>query len=386
MSVQKLTLGLMVTVAIFCATQTASAQTGEYLPFADPMEFDPDFRWFEPVTAMDLADMRPRQRASTGWFAGFDKMNLYISRPENVPSYYQLDDGWGDRVDIGYMTEDHHGWLASFMNINGPNATRTTRRERINRVNPDDVLGADTDDDASLDLRGQLLPKSDRNAPGLSERVYFPGTSLNILEMNSIELNKTFRLEPYHYGGVLEPMIGLRYMHIEDVFFSSNYASTEDFPTPTLINPDEDPTEQLVKDLANAENQMFGGQIGFRYFRHFDRFMFSTDLRVFAMQNFQSNVERTIVETTIYDDVGTDAETILFERESLNTRDARNDEFAFGYDIRSEVAYMVTRDFSIRGGMQLFDIAQGVWRGRISDQNDQRVIGVGYTFGLTLNR
>ena len=67
----------------------------------------------------------------------------------------------------------------------------------------------------------------------------------------------------------------------------------------------------------------------------------------------------------------------------------RNDEFAFGYDIRTEVSYTLTRMVELRGGFQMIDIAQGLWRGRLSDAHnptDQRGIMAGFTFGVALNR
>lgn len=385
MSVRKLTLGLLAMVALTCGMQTASAQDGEHVPFADPLAFDPDFRWFEPVSNQDLMDMRPSKRAATGWFGTLDRMNLFVTRPEDSTTYFRLDDGWGGRGEIGFMTEKDHGWLATLSNLDGPNARNVVAVERINRVNTEDLITAE-DPPEFTDSRGQLVPASDRNTAGQSERFYYPGESLNMIEMDSFEINKTFRMEPYHYGGILEPMIGFRYMHIQDTFYRSQYRSTETLTYPQIISPTGDPTEQYITDSSSAGNQMFGGQLGFRYFKFYDRFMLSTDLRVFAMQNFQQNENRSITKTTVYDGVGIDAETNLFEQIETSRTVARADEFAFGFDLRSELAYTITRDFSIRGGLQIYDVAQGVWRGRISDANDQALFMVGYTFGITLNR
>ncbi len=383
MSVRKLTLGLLAIFAFNCGLQSASAQHEEHMPFVDPMAFEPDFRWFEPVYNMDLADMRPSKRASTGWFGALDRMNLFVTRPENEASDFKLDDGWGGRVDVGFMNDKESGWLASFSYLDGPNADRTTRTPRINILNEDDLLGAEPD---LLGPRGQLLPEFARNSPGLSQRYAFPGQSLNIVEIDSFELNKTFRMEPYHYGGILEPMIGFRYMQIEDTFFRSQYRSTEAITLPLLISPTDDPTEQIITDLSRANNQMFGGQIGFRYFKYFERFKFSTDLRVFAMHNYQSNTDSSTIQTTVYGGTGIGTEAEFFESNEVFVEYAEDDEFAFGFDLRTELAYTLTRDFSIRGGLQLTDVAQGVWRGRISDPNDQTLVAVGYTFGITLNR
>ncbi|QDS95297.1 hypothetical protein FF011L_40900 [Roseimaritima multifibrata] len=383
MSVRKLTLGLLAIFAITCGMHNASAQHGEHVPFVDPMAFEPDFRWFEPVYDQDLADMRPNKRAATGWFGAIDRMNLYVTRPEDSTSYTRLDDGWGNRYDVGFMNEKDHGWLATYSYLDGPNSYNVTPTERINRLSAEDLPDGEPE---YLNSRGYMVPFADRNTPGYSERIYFPGESLNIMEMRNFELNKTFRMEPYHYGGILEPMIGFRYVSLKDQYFRSEYRSTDSINYPIIISPTDDPTESFIADTSTAENRMYGGQIGFRYFKYYNRFMLSTDLRVFGMQNFQANQDVTTIDTTVYADAEIDGETIRYEQRETSRVVARADEFVFGFDLRAELSYNLSRDFSLRGGLQIMDLAQGVWRGRIADANDQALFVAGYTFGVTLNR
>lgn len=384
MSVRKLTVGLLALVALLAGMRTSNAQEGgHYVPVADPFAFDPDFRWFEPIYDADLHDMRPSKRANTGWFATYDRMHLYVTRPESGNSHYKHDSTGGNRFDIGFMLEEDSGWLATFMDIEDPEKSNTVRVNRINRLNPEDLLGGDPE---FVDVRGNLVPTDDRNTFGYSERLYFVGRSLNVLEVSGFELNKTFRLEPYHYGGILEPMIGVRYASVDDTTFNRAYQSTEKL-FPDIINPDDDPTERFIEQRSRAENDMFGGQLGFRYFKFMNRFTLSTDFRAFGLQNFQSNVDETFTETTIYDGEGIDAEVLSVEKTSTLANQQRNDEFVVGFDIRGEVAYQLTRDISIRGGFQMYDFARGIWRGRsIDNVNDQELIAVGGTFGVTLNR
>ncbi|MEZ6134208.1 MAG: hypothetical protein R3C53_04765 [Pirellulaceae bacterium] len=40
-----------------------------------------------------------------------------------------------------------------------------------------------------------------------------------------------------------------------------------------------------------------------------------------------------------------------------------NNEFVFGFEARAEAAYQVTKNFGIRGGIDVIDFAQGIWRG-----------------------
>ena len=68
-----------------------------------------------------------------------------------------------------------------------------------------------------------------------------------------------------------------------------------------------------------------------------------------------------------------------------------NTEFVFGFEARAQAAYQVTKGFSIRGGLDAIDFAQGIWRaanpgfGNIN-ANNQDVQLAGYTFGLEYNR
>lgn len=384
MSVRKLTLGLLALVALLAGMRTSNAQQGgHYAPVADPFAFDPDFRWFEPIYDADLHDMRPSKRANTGWFATVDVMRLYVTRPESGESHYKHDPSWGTRFDVGFMLEEDNGWLATFTDLDGPEVANTARVNRINFLNPDDLIGGDPD---FVDVRGNLVPVDARNNFGFSERLVFPGRSLNIVDVKGFELNKTFRLEPYHYGGILEPMIGLRYAGIEDNTFIRSYQSTEKL-IPDIINPDDDPTERIVEQRSKAENDMFGGQLGFRYYKFVDRFTLSTDFRAFGMHNFQSNRDETYTETVIYDGSDIGAEIISIDKTRTLSNQQRNDEFVVGFDVRGEVAYQLTRDISIRGGFQMYDFARGIWRGRsVQNIHDQELIAVGGTFGITVNR
>ncbi len=52
------------------------------------------------------------------------------------------------------------------------------------------------------------------------------GDSLNVGSYSSFEVNKTFRMEPYRYGGILEPLVGLRYSQFKDYSLNQNYITT----------------------------------------------------------------------------------------------------------------------------------------------------------------
>jgi hypothetical protein len=384
MSVRKLTFGLLVAAALLAGQRGAGAQ--EHLPVADPFHFDPDFRWFEPVYDADLQDMKPKKRASVGWYGGYDRLYLYSSRPEvdilreGATNDYAagMDAGWGDRIELGYMLENGHGWSGTMLSF-GASAFDGFLQERQNRLNTIDNIGPDEDDDSgTFDRFGQLLPSADRNLNQYNERLYLLDDSINVFDATSFELNKTWRMEPYHYGGMLEPMIGLRFVSLTDRYQEESYVRG--------VDVDDNPTEIFFSDRSTSDNKMFGGQLGARYFKYRDRFMFSGEFKVFALANFQNH--RTISEqtTTTYDDAAIDGEVISELVFRNNLRYVDNDEFVVGFDTRVDVSYQLTRHFQIRTGMQLIDLGRGIWRGQITDRTDQSVLAVGATFGIALNR
>ena len=95
-----------------------------------------------------------------------------------------------------------------------PNVYDTIYQERINRVNTDDTNS----------LTDPVQPFIDANDPQLGTRVYVLEDSLNVFSMSNFELNKTWRREPYRYGGIIEPMVGFKYMTLDDFAVNQSYS------------------------------------------------------------------------------------------------------------------------------------------------------------------
>ncbi len=376
-----LTAGLLVV----SGPSVAEAQHGHHLPAHDPLMLDADYQWFAPVTAADLADMKPSKRANTGWYGGVDFMQLWMTRPEHEESRSLMDRGTGHRLDIGYMLDNDQGWSLTYMGMD-VNAYDGYDRERLNRYN----LGA-LDGSAAVigPPWGLVEPRTDDNNFGFNNRFVAMRDSENVADFHSLELNKTWRMEPYHYGGILEPLVGLRYMRLTDTYQRMNYLAG------TYLHP-SDPTtalggEEVTYTVSEAINDLAGIQAGFRYFKFVDRFRYSAELRLFAMGTFQSNRWQQSKEWTLYDavDVDADDEVAHYLVEKGRAQYGRNNDFAWGYDIRSELSYTLSRMIELRSGLQLIDIAQGTWRGNLIEQRvskDQRALMAGITFGVTLNR
>ncbi len=352
-------------------------------PFAEPLEFDPDWQFFAPVDVDAMLEKSPRKRAHTGWYATYDRTYLWVSRPETEQSRNTGDFGWGNRFDLGFMTSERSGWLASFRHIGGPNVYDTIYQERINRVNT-----ADTNS-----LTNPVNPFIDRNDPQFGTRAYILGDSLNVFSLSNFEINKTWRREPYRYGGIIEPMVGFRYGTLTDFAMNQNYTRSRDQITNPGVQTTETQQEQLTSWETTIKNRMVGGQLGARYFTHYDRWTVSGELRAFGMANFQAREFAQRTYTTHYTgapaiNVGVDATDYQTGTSFVH---GTNTEFVFGFEARAEAAYQLTKAFSVRGGLDMIDFADGIWRaanpnfGQVN-LHDQDVQLAGFTFGIEFNR
>ncbi len=390
MSVLNIAWRVIAAVTVMVASPSLMAQ-GKNLPngpafhpFAEPLEFDPDWQFFAPVDVDAMLDQSPRKRAPTGWFATYDRTHLWVSRPNTETSANTGDFGWGNRFDVGFMTSERTGWFASFRHIGGPNVYDKIYQERINRVNTADVNS----------ITNPVRPFIDANDPQLGTRAYILADSLNVFGMSNFELNKTWRREPYRYGGIIEPMIGFKYTTVDDFAMNQNYTRdvtqiTAPFSPPTTSTQ----LERLISDETTIKNRMVGGQLGARYFTHYNRWTLSSELRAFAMANFQAREYARRVYTTQYAGAPAINTGVVATDYTTGTGfvHATNTEFVFGFEARAEAAYQFTKAFGIRGGIDVIDFADGIWRaanpgfGNINQQ-DQDVQLAGFSLGIEFNR
>lgn len=381
MSVLNLFKRLIAIVALVAVSPSVFGQV--YHPFAEPLEFNPDWQFFAPVDVDLLMELPSRKRANTGWFGTYDRLYTWVSRPEVEQSKADGDFTWGNRYDLGFMTDDRSGWLFSMKHIGGPGAYENVYQERINR--------ADLDDTGPLNPT-PVIPFIDQNDPQYGTRVYILGDSLNVAGLSNFEINKTWRREPYRYGGVIEPMLGMRYTTFKDFALNQSYnRSLNLISAPGTASTTTD-VETLISNETTIHNRMVGGQLGFRYFNYYKRWTLSSELRAFGMQNFQNRQYRQRTETTEYDGIGLDTDVVAVDyTNGSSVVHSSNSEFVVGFEARAEAAYQITKYFSIRGGIDVLDFAKGIWRGAnpgFGDINEhsQDVQMAGFTFGLTLNR
>jgi hypothetical protein len=397
-------IGIAITLASVAVAQ-------DYQPFIDAGYFDHDLQFFAPASDIDTYDDDPVLR--TGWFGSYNRMYIGVSRPEEkgYPAQVGMQDPlrtypdssdlmdltWGNRWDLGYMIDDvdhDHGWLIAYMHIDGPNTGNVMRQEKLNRVNEDDEGYVIGEDGAAADI---VNPPADRNDEGPPNRQRFIDItdSLNYAKLNSLELNKVFRMPPLHAGGILEPFFGFRWLKFEDSFQRQNYSVYDDDGFSPLLPPlppssipisfTDTTIEDLVTDKYLFSNQMITGQLGMRWLRRVNRWNLSAEFRGFGGQNFQ-HLTRTLTDVrTYYDGQGTGSQVNAIVK-SKYTEDWNTTETVVGTDIRAIAAYEVTRDIKLEAGLQFLGLFTGVGRGPYIDVNSEPVTMVGTTFGFTINR
>lgn len=371
MSVLQRTIRMFVMAAMAVAGPLAFSQNG-YHPSAEPINFDPDWQFFAPVQLQDMEDLSARQRANKGFYATYDRMNIAFSRSDTEPGANKMDFTWGNRFDFGWMKENDRGWNFSVINITGPNEYNIYEQVRIHQYLYEDEVP----DDRTW-----------------SERIYEIADSVNVANFSSFEANKTWRMEPYRYGGILEPMIGIRYAQFRDFARNDTYTHFE-YNQGTFDDPDMVVYENLLRDYTTTDNHMLLGQFGFRYTKQVRRWTFSNDAKVFAGHVFQSqNITRESITAYIDSPVAAGDDPLQHnDRQGTNYAGRDNDESTVGFDIRVEGAYKATKYLDLRAGFQMLYFGRGIWRGStLTEQgnqfsNDQHLIMPGFTFGVALNR
>ncbi len=374
-----LNLAWRVVAAVTVVVSAPTLYAEVYHPFAQPVAVDPDWQFFAPVDIDLMTEVHPRKRDPHGWFATYDRSYLWVKRPAQEQSGNTGDFGYGNRWSFGYMSEKNKGWLFNFRNIGAPNVYDVTTTERIDRLNANDTG----------DPNAPVLPPTDRNDPEELYRLYHLQDSLNVFGLTDFQVSRTWRFEPYRYGGRLEPMVGFKYTTLNDTAVNDQYIRTFG---PLLTDGTIDTTllqESLTRNITFTKNQMVGGQFGARYFRQLGRVTASTEFRAFGMANFQTrrySVTDTVTQYT--GSPGTVVAERVFPTPVVYTT---SDTFVFGFEARAEAAYQITEGLNIRGGIDVLEFAQGIWRGAnpgfgdVFDSN-QNVEMAGFTLGLAWNR
>ena len=186
-------------------------------------------------------------------------------------------------------------------------------------------------------------------------------------------------------------MLGIRYSNMQDQFEEAEYNRYDEdgLPVPQIPNPndpnspspDDAEIEEFILEQGTHTNDMFGGQLGLRWYRKQSRWLLSNELRFFALNNSQSIRKREFREVTLVE-VGAGEEPESQTRVENITWE-NNNSFVWGGEYRHEAAYEITRDVTARFGFNVLNYGKGIGRG---DNYGDRFLTYGFNFGITLNR
>ena len=295
------------------AVSTATAQ--HYQPFGD-LDVHYDFQMFAPPIIDEYGD--EPVAPNYGWFLDYNRAYLKLSRPENVPSQFQEDGTWGNIWNLGYMTEDNHGWLISISHFNNTSVAQFT--------NVTDIQGN------QLQLRNNL----------------------NFGTYAGAELNKSFRVHVGAHGTYFEPFAGFRYGKFEEEL--NNESLVFDDPANPMI-------ETGTGTRGVFHNSMYGGQVGMRAYMRRGHWIVSSEIRAFGQMNHQEMAANQIQIITNADGMG----GFNVQNPVVTRVDESFDEFVVGGELRFGAAYEVTRDIRANVGVEVLHMGRGIGRG--FDQN-----------------
>jgi len=369
----------MFVLAAFAVVGQAGFSNEGYHPFSETMSFDPDWQFFAPVQLQDLQDLTARQRANTGFYVTYDRLNIGLNRSDTESASNKIDYTWGNRFDFGWMNNKESGWMFSAMNVSGPNVYNQFEQQRLNQF-------------ITVATNVAIQPQAFRN-DFADERKYIIQDSVNVGSFASFEANKVWRMEPYRYGGILEPMVGLRYAFFGDGAANDVYSTglVPVGPLPPLVAGQS--FETLLRDRVQTDNNMLLGQAGFRYTKFINRWTLSNDMKFFGGHVYQSQSSSQVTTTSSYaaaPAVGVVALTDNLQTATYSGR--RGEASTIGFDLRVEGAYKASKYLDLRGGFALLYFARGIWRGSTNTEqgnqfsDNQNLVMPAFTFGVALNR
>jgi hypothetical protein len=392
-------------------------------PFIEPDTFRPDFQFFAPADVTNYETGRDVD-PNVGFFFTYDRVYMNVTRPESEfpvappsgdpaitpttnplltppyaynrfsfvkesPSYWEGDFTWGNRLEFGFMDCDDKGWDFVAWHIDGPNEEdRITNGDRL--MGPFSTVEGEPDPASEPTYGFQNINLTPLNtALAIEARNDLPiRQSVNVGNLSGFEINRLMERHYFHNGGVIEPLVGVRYIKFEDKFRYAFYERIQSDPFPSGIDDVE-----IYRDIqSHYENNMLGPQLGFRLFKETGHWKLSSELRMFALQNWQhySNKQDNYIWSSEFPaivspdpDVG---RAPTYARQERFVNYANESEFVWGGELKLEAAYQLTKYISLRAGFTMLDLGQGVGRGLTLRTNDQDVQMFGTTFGFDINR
>ncbi|MEX0937509.1 MAG: BBP7 family outer membrane beta-barrel protein [Pirellulales bacterium] len=371
---------------------------------------------------------RPVMRP-TGSRAGEFFAILFTGDEFDAPDPYQLsnaigtsvpeaDFGWGNRFELGYMVDDR-GWLLGVLGDVNTDYTMQFGEFGVNPgTNPagtgsvailfDDPLNTmlgfvdfedpfaagdgpdgfadDLDDDGihgwdGFDADGNGVPDTLAPTDYDDLRTLLPTFEevlvRNLAETSGVELMRAHRLDPLHYGGVVEFYYGARFLQFDEDYLVSGIGGT-------LSDSNWDTT---------AQNNMVGPQVATRYINRRGRWTLDLEGRFFAAYNIQNLEQKGIIGSLLVPS-GLNQPLFLNPTTFFHTRTDKH--FSPFVELRLETSYQLTKAVALTVGYTAM-YADKVARAsdyvkyRLPDmglrsERPQDMFTNGVNFGIEINR
>ncbi len=299
-------------------------------PFAAPGVFDYDTQAFAPLEFTNDEEKDP----NTGFFLTYDRVYTSVSRP-GIIGEGDFGDAvatgnnyiWGTRCEAGWMTEADQGWSLGYQNSRGIFFTS-----------------------------------------GQDSSVANPMLVTN--RFATVELNRIFR-QQMKSGGYFEPYIGVQYINVNDQTLLDSLQTVSTTVDPTTGVVTENTGNNRFKQEAN--NNAFGFHAGARFNRRRGRWRTTSDGAITAAYNQQRYFATDLTTTP-----GLIGITETYDEEQS---------FVPMLDLQFEVAYNISRDITLRTGIQAHWIFDGIARANTQPTsiNPNSFFGSGTGTGVGLN-
>ena len=300
-----LPLGMLVVLAL-----VSPAMAQKYQPFGPVWdEFGHDFAIFAPA---EISSFDGGPDPKEGFFLEWDRMYVDVNRSSKSFGPTQGDWTWGNRYTGGYMHPDNYGWLVEYLHVDGPNNGRPFN---------------------SILLPDDLRPEE------------------NLGKFNSIEVSRLWRFKPLHEGSIFEAFAGPRF---------SRFEQWTAYPIQTPVG---------LMDTMSIKNDMYGAQVGGRWYKMKGRWIVSAEGRYYYAYNHQNFAASG---STINDDTAIPQEF-------------SEDNWVGAGDLRIQADYQLTKAFALSIGWEMLYFGTGIARGA-PQFDDQDLLITGVTFGLNINR
>ncbi|MCA9248977.1 MAG: BBP7 family outer membrane beta-barrel protein, partial [Planctomycetales bacterium] len=198
----------------------------------------------------------------------------------------------------------------------------------------------------------------------------------NQIDVSSVELMKSWRLEPFHNKTFFELYLGARYLSIEERFRFEGAGGSLDG---TVLH-------------GNAQNHIVGPQVALRYEQRVGNWKINADGRFVAGFNVQNLSTSGSVGANVTP--GGLNQPFIFQPTTYRT-DKTDNQFSPVAELRLDAAYAVTKSIAVKAGWT------GMFVGRVARgsalidyslaepgllSNAEPVFSNGVNFGIEVNR